>query len=50
MDYKTYLNMTAVRNKELKSLRLKDPKRYTWGALARKYGISRQRAQQIGSK
>ena len=50
MNYKTFLAATQKRNKELLELRSKDPKRWTWHALGLKFGITRQRAQQIGSK
>ena len=35
---------------EMLELREKDRKQWTWAAIAKKYGISPQRAQQIGSK
>lgn len=36
-----------TRNQELVEKRIKDPKKWTWGALARHYKVSRPRAVKI---
>jgi predicted acetyltransferase len=49
MDYQKVLADFAKRRQEIKALREKDPAKWTWRAIADKYGISQQRAQKIGA-
>jgi len=47
MDYKTFLQEASKRRAEIKKLREMD---WTWRRIADQYGITPQRAQQLGAK
>lgn len=47
MNYKTFLKSAQKRRTEILSLRLQG---WTWAAIGKRFGITRQRAFQIGTK